>query len=279
MDQFSVPQACVNSEAKDYENDKEKVRNVLIPRMTGLYSSAGRVLAFNNSGDTRLLERDWYQNRLWCLQEYCLPAALEIVSLSGRSACLNGIVQERRMALAGRWFGETHEIRAGQVADAGWGGGPGGLAILLDWVVPQERFRAAVRERVKAIGCGEYLELVKSQAACDTNDTLSALAQPWFGVIMTAQSGRASLVRAMVDELLLSDVLEVTVVANMLVDEAVVPTSGTMAIERMMSAPPAGMESGHEVSVQSHLSVSVGYGSQHRPAQLGPPIRIPVLFA
>ena len=253
MDQFSVPQACVHSKARDYETDKEQVRNVLIPRMTGLYSSAGRVLAFNNSGDVRLLDRDWYQNRLWCLQEYCFPAELDIVGLSGLSACQNAVVQARRKALNRRWFEEKYEIRAGQVADVGWGGEPGGLAILLDWTLPPERFRDAVRERVKAMGCSEYLELVRSQAACDTNDTLSALAQPWFGVVMTARVSRAALVRAMVDELLGSGRLEVTVIANVLVGEAMVPASGTMAVERMMSAPPAGMESGYEVEVRCRL--------------------------
>jgi hypothetical protein len=269
MDQFSVPQACVNSGTRDYETDKEQVRNVLIPRMTGLYSSAGRVLAFNNSGDARLLDKDWYQNRLWCLQEYCFPASLQVVGLSGRSACQNAVVQARREVMARRWFGETYDIRVGQVADAGWGGGPGGLAILLDWTLSPERFRDAARERVRAIGCSEYLELVRSQAACDTNDTLSALAQPWFGVVMTAPASRAALVRAMVDELLGSGMSEVTVITNVLVGGVVAPASGTMAVERMMSAPPAGMESGHEFEV-CRLRVDC----QRRPVQRGRPVEV-----
>jgi hypothetical protein len=97
MDQFSIPQVSTCSDACDtYEEKKQKVRNVLAPKMTGLYSCNSRVIALNAS-DFGLLEGDWYQNRLWCVKEYCFPSILDIVPKLDASSSIDSLQQTERI--------------------------------------------------------------------------------------------------------------------------------------------------------------------------------------
>lgn len=128
--------------------------------------------------------------------------------------------------------------------------------MILDWhLAPGCSLREACARRVREVGCAEFLRLSAGKFASDRNDTLSALAQPWFGMIMTSEPSRRLLVEALVREGLprAADgaARELTVIENGLgEDGAVVPSTGTMAVERMLSGPPAGLEQGHSIEVR-----------------------------
>jgi hypothetical protein len=46
----------------------------------------------------------------------------------------------------------------------------------------QENLKTIKTARVRSIDCRPYIELLSDLAASDSNDTFSALAQPWFGI-------------------------------------------------------------------------------------------------
>ena len=71
-----------------------------------------------------------------------------------------------------------------------------GLPIILDWLVPSESLREEIGSRIKEVGCGEYTALRDRIFASSRRDTLSALAQPWFGVIMTREESKACVIQA-----------------------------------------------------------------------------------
>jgi hypothetical protein len=237
IDQFSIPQVNYNASTHDsHEIGKQAVRAVLIPKMTGLYSCAGRVSILNNSGDEQLMEEDWYQNRLWCMQEYCFPANASIHPLV--SSASEQVLRERMQRVGSRWFGSSGNQEC--------------LDIVLDWMVPDPKvLNSKIEERVQAIGSIEYLELVGKMAASDTNDTLSALAQPWFGLIMTSDLTKVMLVRHIVANAMRNGKQEVELISNPLVDSQSWKFSGSMTVDRMLSSTGRGMERGPPMEVRS----------------------------
>jgi hypothetical protein len=236
MDQFSIPQVNSNANTHDlHETRKQEARAVLVPKMTGLYSCASRVAILNNSGDDQLMEEDWYQNRLWCMQEYCFASQASIHPLVSSASEL--VLRERMNTVGSRWFGSSsnHEC----------------LDIILDWMESDpELLDSKVEERVQKIGSLEYLELVGKKVASNTNDTLSALAQPWFGVIMTSDITKAMFVRHVVADALRNGMQEIEVISNPPVDSLSSRFSGSMAVDRMLSRTGMGVECGPPVEVR-----------------------------
>jgi hypothetical protein len=228
MDQFSIPQVKdYASQYDSHEVGKQAVRAVLIPKMTGLYSCSGRVIILNNSGDDELLEEDWYQNRLWCVQEYCFPAHTSIQSLV--SSASEQVLRERMKKVGRRWFGSCDNQDC--------------LDIILDWMEPDPgSLNSKIEERVQAIGSIEYLDLVGKMTASNTNDTLSALAQAWFGLIMTSDFTKAMLVQHIVADALRNGMQEIEVITNPPISNSQSwRFSGSMAVDRMLSRTCTGM--------------------------------------
>jgi hypothetical protein len=87
--------------------------------MTGLYSCNSRVIALNNSSDVGLLEGDWYQNRLWCVQEYCFPSILDIVPKLDASSSIDSLLINRRKEVNARWFEKGAENNTESVIQSG----------------------------------------------------------------------------------------------------------------------------------------------------------------
>jgi hypothetical protein len=237
MDQFSIPQKNLSGSVSDEER-KFLVRNELIPRMTGLYSCAGRVVALNNSGDDLLLESDWYQNRLWCLQEYCLPVRLSLAPIVNLGLYSDLTVLEERREIHNRFFGSSSDVTS--------------CTVILDWLLTSsECLKEKVHARVRQVGIAKYNELVSKKNASDRNDTFSALAQSWYGIIMTSKSTKSYFVQALIDAAFadLSEYDDFDVITNMTAEESILPASGTMVVERMLSGPPSGMEAGEPTEV------------------------------
>jgi len=55
------------------QNEKAELRGQLVNKMTALYATGAQVIAFNNSGDPLVAERDNYCNRVWSYQVCPLP--------------------------------------------------------------------------------------------------------------------------------------------------------------------------------------------------------------
>jgi hypothetical protein len=245
--------------------------------MTGLYSCASRVLALNNSWDIGLIEGDWYQNRLWCVQEYCFPSVLDIVPKLNVISPSDNLLLERRKEVSGRWFKtaiENHravgvlslaETSNSQISSdfvlyseesehqysIGSQQAPAQtdcLDIILDWLEPStESLEAKIEERVRKIGSIKYLETVHTLGASDTNDTLSALAQPWFGIILTSDTTKEILIHHLVLDNLKNSADPLVVINNSGVNISLF--SGSCAIDRMLSGCAKGMEKGNHMQV------------------------------
>lgn len=255
MDQFSIPQVSTSSNmCYQHELRKQEVRNVLIPKMTGLYSCNSRVIALNNSSDVGLVEEDWYHNRLWCVQEYCFPSILDIVPKLDSNSATDGLLMNRRTEVSARWFANSSKKSKG---------GPGDrnknqantvnlvpselesqsieelestecLDILLDWLeADAEVLDSKIKERVQIVGSIKYLEMVQTLGASDTNDTLSALAQPWFGIILTSVRSKEMIVNHIVRDALRNETQSVTLINNSNVNLA--RFSGSCSLDRMLS--------------------------------------------
>ena len=290
MDQFSIPQVSTGARASlEHEESKRQVRSVLVPKMTGLYSCASRVLALNNSWDAGLIEADWYQNRLWCVQEYCFPSVLDIVPKVDPHSPNDSLHLQQRMEVSGRWFGElkaeaviensdslnvhspavisTSPIAqldsvlcyrspqeqqppaaAYSAVSAPLPAQTGCLDIILDWLEPSpEVLEQKIEERVREIGSVKYLETVHSLGASDTNDTLSALAQPWFGIILTSDKTKEILIHHIVLHNLRCTPGPIVLINNRGTDLS--RFSGSCSIDRMLSGCATGMEKGAPVQV------------------------------
>ena len=202
MDQFCVPQNSGAGGAAGPADRKAKVQAALIPRMTSLYACGGRVVTLDNSGEEGVAASDWYQHRLWCFQEYCLPprSNLEVLRLAAVGA--GGLPEtfRERDRIERTWFRREAARCSAGLFD------PDLDEIWVDWVLAGDAsLEASLDARVRRIGSSEYHgELVHKTFASNTNDTLSALAQPFFGVVMTRPSTRAALVRSLVADLLAS---------------------------------------------------------------------------
>jgi hypothetical protein len=128
-----------------------------------------------------------------------------------------------------------------------------GVDILLDWMVPKEPYETLenkIKERVAQIGSIQYLDLVRTVCASDTNDTLSALAQPWFGIILTTKPAKDLLIQHIVRDALQKRPTELIV----LIDNTNVDLSkftGSCVLNRMLSGRAGGMERGDPVQVNS----------------------------
>ena len=244
MDQFSIPQ--VNSAGtKEHERVKEAYRNALIPRMIGLYSSGGLVVAFNNTGDSRILEQDWYQSRLWCVQEYSFPEKIVFEDISNSGGNQQQEIANKRNRFNQLWFRLTNRIRSNQVADVLMDNESVKRKILLDWDSTLETFPQDVVNRVAQIGAADYLDNVKKLSASNRNDILPALAQAWFGVIMTKEETKFHLVISILGAYFLtSEQTSFDVIVNRETDNGVCPPSGTMSVDRMLADYPAGLEKG-----------------------------------
>jgi hypothetical protein len=57
------------------------------------------------AGDDQLMAEDWYQNRLWHMQEYCFPANISIHPLV--SSASEQVLRERMIKVGSRWFGSS----------------------------------------------------------------------------------------------------------------------------------------------------------------------------
>ncbi|EKX49994.1 hypothetical protein GUITHDRAFT_135671 [Guillardia theta CCMP2712] len=252
MDQFCIPQVN-SSEAKDleYEEKKREMRNILIPRMVALYSSAGVVLAFDNSGDTRLEKEDWYENRMWCLQEYTFPQEFEIIPISNEGNRDHHELLERRSTVNQMWFDEERMTQLNQVASLEEGMATRGQRMILDWVVKRkDNIEILIKNRVYDVGSRKYLELVYEHGASNRNDTLPALAQAWFGIIMTKPESKQMLIQSLVSHLFETGDKELDVIRNFNERTKFRLATGTMIADRMLSGQPAGLESGEETKVQ-----------------------------
>ncbi len=193
----------------------------------------------NNSGDDLLFDSDWYQHRLWCLQEYCLPSRLTLTPIVDLSRYSDLNVLEERKEVQGRFFGSSGLITSCEV--------------ILDWLPScQENLKEKIQDRVRQVGCAGYIDLVARKHAADRNDTFSALAQPWFGIIMTSKNTKLCLAQALIDEALagVSEHEEIALITNTTADGSTPPVSGSMVVERMMSGPPSGMETGERTEVR-----------------------------
>jgi hypothetical protein len=244
MDQFCIPQAKrqdVHMLNLAHELNKSKIRGMLVSRMTGLYACAGRVLVINNSGDEKLVEIDWYQNRLWCVQEYGFAWNLTVSSLSKEYTMR---ILERRGLFQRRWFDSTHVggYSKGKVESANQSSD-----IILDWMHISDlaNLKAMIAARVSNIDCVQYMEFVSQLSATDSNDTFSALAQPCFGIVMTSEESRKILAQAITAKMLSEPGAEDFIVINNInADNQFVPCSGSMRTERMLSGYLGGLESG-----------------------------------
>uniref|UniRef100_A0A7S4PFZ5 Heterokaryon incompatibility domain-containing protein n=1 Tax=Guillardia theta TaxID=55529 RepID=A0A7S4PFZ5_GUITH len=249
MDQFSIPQ--VNpAGSQEHERVKEAHRNALIPRMIGLFSSGGIVVAFNNTGDSRILEQDWYERRLWCVQEYSFPESIVIQDISNRGG--GGREEEismKRKRFNQLWFRLTERIRSSQVVDEREEGKA--LKILLDWDHTSSNFPGDVQLRVSKIGAEDYLANARKLSASNRNDVLPALAQAWFGIIMTREETKLQLVVSIIRAFFeTSGELLLDVILNQEAAAGVLPSSGTMCVDRMLADFPAGLEKGEAQRVQ-----------------------------
>uniref|UniRef100_A0A7S0HCV8 Heterokaryon incompatibility domain-containing protein n=1 Tax=Hanusia phi TaxID=3032 RepID=A0A7S0HCV8_9CRYP len=245
MDQFSIPQETPGSK-DEHEKVKEIYRNALIPRMIGLYSSGGVVIAFNNTGDSRILEQDWYQSRLWCVQEYSFPEKVVFEDISDASGTnLEQEIKNKRNRFNQLWFRLTNVIRSNQVADVLMDNESGKRKILLDWDHTVQNFSQDVLNRVSQIGATEYLDNVKKLSASNRNDILPALAQAWFGIIMTKEETKLRVIVSILRAYFIaSNQTSFDVIVNKEDDSGVVPRSGTMLVDRMLTDYPAGLEKG-----------------------------------
>jgi hypothetical protein len=249
MDQFCIPQKnntgivveIVDEQNKDFmehEMKKGSVRGKLVSRMTGLYACAGRVLVINNSGDDKLVEADWYQNRLWCVQEYGFAWNLTVSSLSNE---YTNRILDRRGLFQKRWFDSSRKVDHADESSE----------IILDWmhISDKEILKKMIIARVRSIDCAPYIKLLTELSASDSNDTFSALAQPWFGIVMTSEESRKMLAQAITAKSISEPgVEEFNVITNMNADKQFARCRGSMRIERMLSCYLGGLESG-ETSV------------------------------
>jgi hypothetical protein len=64
----------------------------------------------------------------------------------------------------------------------------------------KEKIHARVRQ-VGHANFAKYIDLVGKKHAYDRNDTSSALAQPWFGIIMTSNHSKVYLAEALLKTL------------------------------------------------------------------------------
>jgi len=252
MDQFCIPQECHDEHAKPgHEKLKRELRDILIPRMVALYSSAGVVLAFDNSGDTRLEKEDWYENRMWCLQEYTFPQELNIIPIANGENNDHKALLHRRSTMNQMWFDEDGLPRLNQVTSLEEGSAKRGQRMILDWVVnKKDKIEELIKNRVYDVGSKRYLELVHDHGASNRNDTLPALAQAWFGIIMTKQESKETLIQSLVSHLFETGDSELDVIYNFNERSKFLLTTGTMITDRMLSGQPAGLESGKETEVR-----------------------------
>ncbi len=89
---------------------------------------------------------------------------------------------------------------------------------------------------------------MRTLGASDTNDTLSALAQPWFGIILTTEPAKTILIKHIVRDALRNRPTEPIA----LIDNSGVSLSrfsGSCALDRMLSGCARGMERGKPVKV------------------------------
>jgi hypothetical protein len=280
MDQFSIPQISMNSSVHDqHEKQKQEVRTMLIPKMTGLYSCCSRVLALNNSMDAALLDKeDLYQNRLWCIQEYCLPSILDITPKLDDALPMDKELTKRRSELSARWFtkgGERRNTASGGLVFPIRGASFSSvveiehidlelsrpdlasaecLDIILDWMEPDvETLEEQIKKRVQCVGTIEYLKAVDTLHASNTNDTLSALAQSWFGIILTKEATKKMLIHHIAQDAIKHRQGPLVVIDYRGVNPA--HFSGSCALERMLSRRARGMETGQPVEVMYLIPV------------------------
>ncbi|EKX31153.1 hypothetical protein GUITHDRAFT_149478 [Guillardia theta CCMP2712] len=255
MDQFSIPQENKGG-TMEREELKRAFKSQLIPRMIGLYSSGGIVVAFNNTGDSRILEEDWYQNRLWCLQEYTFPEKIVFEDISDRKGGDHEKeINSKRSRMSQLWFRSTKRIRSNQVADVLMDHESMQQKILLDWDQTSSSLPLDIIERVTMIGPSDYLTTVNSLSASNRNDILPALAQAWFGIIMTREETKFKLITSIVNSYFKeTHNLSIDVIVNREEGSQVLPSSGSMSVHRMLAGLPATNEAGNAqlVKIKCH---------------------------
>ena len=241
MDQFCIPQSAPSDSVCDDEKaiveaKKAAVRYELVQRMTGLYSCAAHVVALNDPA-VDLPEIERYKNRLWCFQEYCLPRNLTLCFTDECDA-----LKERIAVMHSRLF-PSDSIKDDNDFEVQAVASETEIPIILDWLVSSEdALKHEVHERVSEIGCRYYMDLKKTIYASSRRDTLSALAQPWFGVIMTSEKTKSYMVQAMIQETLDHGEQEVEVINNSC--EAECHWTGGISPDVMLSGPPLCPETG-----------------------------------
>ena len=407
MDQFCIPQPGPHGgfQGLGPENQQKvrEIRKSLIKQMTGLYSSAAVVVALDNEHEPGLRESRLYQNRLWCVQEYCFPKHLNVFydfeaaeqqqrrgnfsflcgKLPGRIAPLSQdtlrVLRYRRKQVKNRWFQcepfgtiidgqvicqslEDHlhaaqnrppesprwplernftdlvmgrhmavvqVLSRGSVQAAHWQQTPsslsrtpdaerdldisaddatatsragrshhsidssdcplelddseqhhrtaalthGGLPIIVDYLFAEpgnrdspsmtddfsSELETLIQERVCKIGALSYTQLVREISASDPSDAFPALAQAWFGIIMTRDETAWLLAQAILDDLLRQERSESVVVIDNTMTEVEMSAAGgagwyrvpaSMMVDRMFSCgPPLRPQSPYLVTV------------------------------
>ena len=366
MDQFCIPQPGPDGSFQGLQNEQKvrEIRKNLIKQMTGLYSSAAVVVALDNKLEPGLRESRLYENRLWCVQEYCFPKYLNVfydheaeeqrhrrglfsflcgklpARISPISQDTLRVLRYRRKQVKNRWFqGEPfgtiidgqvtcqdhpqldlhaaqnrppesvkwpqvgdftdmalgHHMPVAQVLTRGsvqaehWQNTPsslsrtpdaekemdisadaatatsragrsngsidssdcpleindseqhrrtaalthGGLPIIVDYLFAEpgnrdspsmaqnfsRELETLIRERVGKIGALSYMQLVREISASDPSDAFPALAQAWFGIIMTRDETAWLLAQAILDDLLREERSEYVVVIDNTIKE------------------------------------------------------------
>jgi hypothetical protein len=278
MDQFCIPQQAIWSDSAERDILKFEVRTELVKRMTGLYTSARHVLVLNNSrmilDQEPLRNEDRYENRLWCMQEYWLPTNVTECDLSSRSTTVvmydedvdgprdigNNHLKSTRQKVFKRWFSSVPDDAFEQTSRA--------LPILLDWLPSHQKMLTSdmISKRVQDVGFADYRTLVENTFASNKNDTLPALAQPWFGIVMTHEETKVHLIRAILSEMLkVGGTNEVVVIDNTrkLRDGTGERDfeSGSMAVDRMLAGSAGGMETGDPIEVSGIVDGCKGMSS------------------
>eukprot|EP00960_Hanusia_phi_P058494 763908-Hanusia_phi.AAC.1 len=256
MDQFSNPQwtpeeqnegeaKLAEEEFKQYEKEKECFRIKVVSRMIGLYASAGVVIAFNNTADTRLNEEDWYENRLWCVQEYSYPERIEYHNISNTDGKSNlQLVSSRRSGAYDLWFKLTSQIHSNQVADVQMEHECAQQKILFDWDHSSSTFSQDLTERVVTIGASRYLADVEKLSASNRNDVLPAFAQACFGIIMSKTDTKLQFITNIIScHFKTSGQTSLDVIVNT-EQKNFLPAEGSMCVDRMLSGAPVKDEKG-----------------------------------
>ena len=123
-------------------------------------------------------------------------------------------------------------------------------------------------ERVKAAGSIEYLELVGSMSTSNTNAILSALMQPWFGLIMISDLTMAMLVQHIVSDALQWGMCETEVISNPLTDSNCPKITGSMAVAawpKLLAAWQYARQNGNRSrACTSGRSTSESLDSEHK---------------